>query len=271
MESLFAPGDWGLPNIVWMLIRILNIAFLIHALMRRDWLWAAFLAFGVFTGGGIFVTLFYAFTVFGPAMQGSGTRTRQAVRQTVKTTAEAVKTLDTRIQEAQQVLGRSDTLANRTQLANLYTRAKRLDDAQATLQPLLSGIYQDDPVVLLTSAELDLAQGHPAQAEAKLTQVELQTSASTKTRALTLLAAAQTQQGNATGAEATYQEAMQTATTEEPRVRYAEFLMDQGRTEDAQRVLERLLQVENEATPLYRRQEREWFELAGRLRRQLRR
>lgn len=271
MESLFAPGLWGLPNIVWLLVRVLNFIFMLHALMRRDWFWAAFLALGVFLGGGIFVTLFYGFSVFFPSMRGSGTRTRRAVQHTVQTGVEAVKPLETKIAEAQAALDRSDTLANRSSLAHLLTRAGRLDEAQATLHPLLTGIYRDDPVVLLTSAQLDLAQGQPAVAESKLSQVELQTSAATRTQALTLLAEAQAQQGNVEGAEARYQEAMHAATTEEPRARYAEFLLKQGRTEQAQEVLSRLLQIENEATPLYRRQEREWFELAAKLRRQLRR
>lgn len=271
MESLFAPGPWGLPNIIWAIARVASVVFLVHAVMRRDWLWAVFLGLGAALGGGLITALFYGFTIFAPSMQGSGTRTRRAVKQTVQSGVEAVKPLDTKIAEAQQALSRSDTLANRSSLAHLLTRAGRLDEAQSTLQPLLTGIYRDDPVVLLTSAALDLAQGQPALAEQKLGQVELQTSAATRTQALTLLAEAQAQQGNLSGAEARYQEAMHAATTEEPRARYAEFLLKQGRTEQAQEVLNRLLQIENEATPLYRRQEREWFELAGRLRRQLRR
>ncbi|WP_261663752.1 tetratricopeptide repeat protein [Deinococcus sp. Marseille-Q6407] len=265
-------GAFGLPSFLWNIVLFLNVICLVHALITRNWLWAAFLAFGVFVSqGGLFVTLFYLFTELLPALQGSGTRTRRAVRQTMQNGVEAVKPLETKITEAQQALTRSDTLAHRSQLAHLLTRAGRLDEAQATLQPLLDGLYRDDPVVLLAAAQLDLAQGQPAQAEQKLTQVELQTSAATRTQALTLLAEAQTQQGNVSGAEASYQEAMQAATTEEPRARYAEFLLQQGRPEEAQAVVDRLLQIENEATPLYRRQEREWFELAGRLRRQLRR
>lgn len=270
MDYLLAPGGWGLPNFVWLLIRAASFIFLIHALTRRDWFWAAFLALGLFLSGGLITTLFYAFTVFFPSMQGSGTRTRRAVKETVQSGVEAVKSVETKIAEAEAALQWSDTLANRTALAHLLTRAKRLDEAQATLQPLLNGIYRDDPVVLLTSAGLDLAQGQPAAAEQKLTAVELQTSAATKTQTLTLLAEAQMQQGNVMGAEQSYREAMHTATTEEPRARYAEFLLGQGRAAEAEEVLNRLLQTENEATPLYRKQEREWFELAGRLRRQMR-
>lgn len=270
MEFLLAPSFLGLPAIVWLLLKAFNILFLVHALLRQDWLWAAFLALGVVFNGGSLTTLFYAFIVFIPSVQGSSTRARRAVKETVQTGVEAVKPLDTKIAEAEAALQRSDTLAHRTALAELLTRAKRLDEAQATLQPLLVGIYRDDPTVLLTSAGLDLAQNQPAEAERKLGAVELRTSAATRTQTLTLLADAQARQGNVTGAEQRYQEAMQAATTEEPRARYAQFLLEQGRITEAETMLNRLLQIENDATPLYRKQEREWFELAGRLRRQMR-
>lgn len=269
-SSLFGSLGLGLPALALWLFRLFNFIFLIHAISRRDWLWAVFLGLGFFLGGGLFTTIFYGFLVFLPSVQGGGARARRAVTGAVQSGVEAVKPLNTKITEAQQALERSDTLSHRTELAHLLTRARRLDEAQATLQPLLTGIYCDDPGVLLTSARLDLAQGQPDKAARKLSRVELQTSAATRVQTLTLLAEAQAAQGDLSAAEASYQQAIQGATTEEPRTRYAEFLLQSGRREEAQGVLDRLLQIENEATPLYRRQEREWFELAGRLRRQLR-
>ena len=181
---------------------------------------------------------------------------------------EALKPLDVRIREAGERLSESDTLANRAGLAALLARAGRRDEAQATLDPLLSGIYADDPVVLLTSAELDLARGNPAGAETRLNAVDLKTSAATRTRALTLLAQAQEAQDKP-GADATYRDALTAATTEEPRARYAAYLVKQGRAAEARGVLDAIAKTESRATDLYRRQEREWFDLASGLRREL--
>lgn len=256
-----------LHNYGWLLglFSILNIVCLVHAVVTRQGaLWIVFLALNLFLGGFI-ATLFYTFMVLVPSLQGS----RRAATQAVQRGVEAIKPLDVRVREAQQALAESDTLDRRAELANLQARAGRPEEAQATLAPLLSGIYADDPVVLLSAAQLDLAQGNPAGAEARLSRVDLRTSAATRTRTLTLLALAQEQQGEPQ-ADATYREASVGATTEEPRARHAAYLLRQGRPEEAQAVLDALAKTERQASPLYRKQEREWFALAAELRRQLR-
>ena len=252
-----------------LLVRGLTILCFIHALVtRQDLYWLFILGLAVFFGG-IFSTvgaLIYAFTVLFPSLRGSGRVAGRAIGRGV----EAIKPLETRIREAQERLADSDTLAHRTDLAALQARAGRQGEAQATLQPLLSGIYADDPVVLLTSAELELSGGNAAGAEAHLSRVDLRTSAATRTRTLTLLAQAQEAQGKTGEADATYREAMTAATTEEPRARYAAFLLKQGRREEAAGLLEALEKTERRATGLYRKQEREWFQMAAGLRRELR-
>jgi len=252
-----------------LLVRGLTILCFVHALVtRQDLYWLLILGLAVFFGG-IFSTvgaLIYAFTVFFPSLRGGGRVASRAIGRGV----EAIKPLETRIREAGERLADSDTLTHRADLAALQARAGRPGEAQATLQPLLNGIYADDPVVLLTSAELELARGNPAGAEAHLSQVDLRTSAATRTRTLTLLAQAQEAQGKLVEADATYREAMTAATTEEPRARYAAFLLKGGRREEAAGLLDALEKTERRATGLYRKQEREWFQMAAGLRRELR-
>ncbi|WP_135227793.1 hypothetical protein [Deinococcus fonticola] len=251
---------------LFQVMRVVVIASFIHALVTKQELyWLFMLGFAVFFGG-IISTIFalvYAFTVFLPWLRGRGRVAGQAARRGV----EALKPLDTRIREAQALLDESDTLQRRADLAALQARAGRAAEAQQTLQPLLSGIYRDDPVVLLTSAELDLARGQAAEAAEKLNRVDLKTSAATRTRALTLLAQALDEQGQ--DASGTFEQAMLGATTEEPRARYAAYLIRQGRTEEARTLLDALEKTARQASPLYRRQEREWFDLALNLRKNL--
>ena len=251
---------------LFQVMRVVVVASFIHALVtKQDLYWLFMLGFAVFFGG-IISTIFalvYAFTVFVPWLRGRGRVAGQAAKRGV----EALKPLDTRIREAQGVLAESDTLQNRADLAALQARAGRPDEAQSTLQPLLSGIYRDDPVVLLTSAELDLSRGQAAEAESKLNRVDLKTSAATRTRALTLLAQALETQGKDAGE--TYQQAMLGATTEEPRARYAAYLIKQGRPDEARTLLDAMEKTARQASGLYRRQEREWFDLALNLRKDL--
>lgn len=107
-------------------------------------------------------------------------------------------------------------------------------------------------MVLLTSAGLELGRGNAAGAEAYLRQVDLRTSAAARTRALTLIAQAQEIQGKTAGADASYRAAM-AATTEEPRARYAAFLLHQGKREEAAGQLEAPENAERRATGLYRK------------------
>lgn len=255
--------------LIFSVIRGLAVVGLVHAIMTRQPIfWMFLLAFGALFGSlfGLIGSVLYTFLVFLPWLRGRGRVAGQAVARGV----EAIKPLDTRIREAQARVAESDTLAHRAELAALQARAGRPDEAQATLAPLLEGIYADDPVVLLTSAELELARRNPAAAEALLERVDLRTSAATRTRTLTLLAQAQEAQGKMGDADASYHEAMTAATTEEPRARYAAFLLEQGRRNEAAALLDAMEKTERRATPLYKRQEREWFQMAAGLRRDLR-
>ncbi len=264
---------WGMDSLnallpyLFSLMRVLAMACFVHALVtRQDLYWTVMLGLGALFGSffGLVAVLIYAFQVFFPWLRGRGRVAGQAVSRGV----EAIKPLDTRIREAQAQLQESDTLQHRTTLADLQARAGRLDEAQATLHPLLAGIYRDDPLVLLTSGQLDLARQQPAEAEAKFRQVDLKTSAATRTRTLTLLAHAQSEQNNPE-ADATYREAMLGATTEEPRARYAAYLLAQGCPEEARTILDAMQKAEQKASGLYRKQEREWFVMAAGLRKEL--
>lgn len=242
----------------------LAILFVIHAIItRQDLYWIIMLGISAFFGGflsPIFVAI-YAYMAFLPWLRNRSQQAGQAVQRTYET----MRPLDIQISEAQELLADSDTLEHRTKLAALQARAKELDDAQATLAPLLKGIYADDPLVLLTSAEIDFANLAYAEAERKLSQPDLQSSAATKTRALTLLARVQ-EAADSPQTDQTYQQALHGANTEEPRVRYVSYLQDQGRFTEAAEILATINKTEQKASHLYRKQEREWFQMAQELR-----
>ncbi|WP_293913337.1 hypothetical protein [Deinococcus sp.] len=239
----------------------LQVIFLIHVVVtRRNFYWIFILLIGSYLA-----VLAYLFIEVLPNLRGNARR----VGANLQPALENLRPLETRIRDARERIEESDTLSNRTDLAALLARAGREAEAQDALQPLLSGIYADDPLVLLTSAELALARRDPASAAALLGRVDLKTSASIRTRTLTLLAGAQAEQTQVGEADATYQAALMGATSEEPRVRYAQFLMAQNRPDEARAQLGTLARTEKRAGGLYRSQEREWFQLAGKLRREL--
>jgi hypothetical protein len=66
-----------------------------------------------------------------------------------------------------------------------------------------------------------------------------------------------------------YRDAMQGATSEEPRAKYAQYLLNTGRADEARELLAQMDKTYRRANNLYRSQEREWFRLADQLRQSL--
>lgn len=240
------------------ILGVLQIAFIVHVVVtRRQWFWIFVLLFLP----GLGVVLYLFIEVLPGMRRGRGINLQPAL--------EAIKSPETRIRERREALAETDTLANRVSLAQALRQAGRLDEAEATLEPLRVGIYNDDPALLTELADLAMRRGDPARARELLGGIDLKRSAAVRTRTLTLLAEAAEALNEPQVAEGRYREAMTGATTEEPRAKFAHFLYKQGRQDEAKAVLADLERTWKRGTNLYRRQEREWFAHAQELRKQL--
>lgn len=247
------------------LMPILNISLLVHAVVTRQRLvWIIFLGAGVFLGWAL-TPLFYVIFVILPSINIHNVRSsKQKTQQFIQNNLETIKPLDVRIQEAEEAVQQSDTLEHRVKWVNLLSQSQRIPEAKEALAPLLTGIYAQDALVLLCSAELDMAQGTPAEAENSLQEIDLATHMNMRGRVLTLKALAQAAQ-NKEEADQTFQEAIQHARGEETKLRYATYLFDQGREDAARTQVEQLITAEQQSSPFYVQQEREWFEKAREL------
>lgn len=240
------------------IVGLLQLACIIHAItQRREFFWIWIILF--LPGLGAAIYLF---------MEVLPTWRRR--RLDLGPVRERLQGEEGRIRSRAERLAETDTFQNREALAAELTRAGRLTEAEATLQPLLSGIYREDPMLLTTLGELKLRQGQLEAARAYLERVNAMRSQTLGTRVKLLLAEVYTGQGDAVAAERAYQDAMRGAITEEPRVKYAAFLIAQRRPDEARPLLAQLEKYRRSGTALYRRQEQEWFRMADDLRRGLR-
>lgn len=233
----------------------LQIACIIHAALRRNFYWIFILLFLSYLG-----VILYFFIEVLPGLRRP--------RVDLDPLREAFRSDSSRLNAARERLAESDTLTNRVALAALLRRAGDLEGAQAVLEPAAQGLYSDDPLLLVELADLALAQGQPQRSLELLAGIDVRRSAAVRTHVLVLRAGAHAALGQPEEAEAAYREAMTGAITEEPRLKYARFLLEQGRREEALAQLDALRRTWQRASALYRRQERPWFDQAEALRRQ---
>jgi hypothetical protein len=240
------------------ILGLLQVGCIIHAItQRREFFWIWVILFLPGLGAAI-----YFFMEVLPTL-----RRRRFNLEPVR---ERLQNQDARIRTRSEQLAETDTFQNREALAAELTRAGRLTEAEATLQPLLTGIYREDPVLMTTLAELKYRQGQFGEAHVYLEKVDAMKSQTLNARVKLLLAEVLMQLGDPAAAERAYQDAMRGAITEEPRVKYAAFLIAQGRQDEAEPLLAQLEKFRKNGTAMYRRQEQEWFRLADQLRRSMR-
>lgn len=238
-------------------VGLLQLGCIVHAVtQRREFFWIWVILFVPGLGAAI-----YVFMEVLPTLRR---------RLNLGPVRERLQNQEARIRSKSEQLAETDTFQNREALAAELTRAGRLTEAEATLRPLLTGIYREDPVLLTTLGELKSRQGHYEEARTYLERVDAMRSQTLHARVKLLLAEVYTHLGDMVAAEQAYQDAMRGAITEEPRVKYAAFLIAQGRQAEAEPLLAQLEKFRQRGTAMYRRQEQEWFRMADQLRKGVR-
>lgn len=243
-----------------LIIGALQILFIVHALLNRKPIFWVFVIFFIPVLG---VALYFFMEVL-PGLR------RPRVRLNLEPALEGLRSSESRVQARREQLAELDTLQNRVALAAELSRAGRLEEAEAVLAPARTGIYADDPGLLYQLADLAFRQGKYPEARDLLERIEAMRSQALQARARTLLARTYEALSEPERAERLYTEATRSATGEEPRARYAEFLLTRGRREEAAVLLAQIEKTYRRANGLYRSQEREWFRLAEQLRQRAR-
>ena len=173
-----------------------------------------------------------------------------------------------RILSRERALEEMDTLDNRMNLAREYKNAGRLEDAKKLLESV-SNIHQTDPYVRYELADLYFRENDLTTTRDILTGVLESCPEELRYRAKLLQARTLEGLGELEPAERYYREATMYFTGEEARARLAQFLIAQNRKDEAKKSLEDILRNYKRSASVYQRQQREWFDLAGKLLKEL--
>jgi hypothetical protein len=159
----------------------------------------------------------------------------------------------------------TDTIANRSALAEECLALGKFDEALRHYQHILSLPLGDDAVYALGKARAQFGLGHPQEAVATLDDLRARWPDYQSAEGHLLYARALEAEGNVSKALEEYRTLAPAYPGAEASVRYAQLLKAQGETAEAQRVVRELLERARIAPGHYRRAQREWLNAANRL------
>ena len=225
-----------------------QLFFAVHAVRQGKAWWILILIF--FPGLGVLAYLFAEYLPSG----GFRTAGRRIARRL--NPAAEVKRLEDEV-------ALSNTVNNRLELADAYLAAGRGEDAVALLRTCRQGIHEDDPRVLGALARACHATGHLDEAREAMDRLKAQ--GTMLTAAVQLLDARIAEDsGDIDGALRVYGPLARGAAGEEARCRYALLLQRLGRDAEAHVVFDEMVRHARASSSHYRREEKEWLDVARR-------
>jgi hypothetical protein len=162
-------------------------------------------------------------------------------------------------------LEESSTVRNRLALADELHDAGRFDDECDVLADGLRGAFKDDATLLMRLAQAHLEADRAARAEEIVSKTVPERSADSQQQFALLKARIQARTGRGAEAERTFEEMGAKRKSEAPRYYYAEYLLRQGRRDEAIAILRDILLQYRRGTVVWRFQERKWYYAAKKL------
>jgi hypothetical protein len=153
------------------------------------------------------------------------------------------------------------------QYAEELLRHGRHDEAIALYREVLTGLYEHDANLMLGLAQAQFAKGDAPGARQTLDELIRHNPDFKSPHGHLLYARALETEGNVAKALEEYRVVAHTFPGAEAAVRYAQLLISQGRDDEAQKVLQELLDEARIGPAHYRRAQKEWLDAAAKLRR----
>jgi len=158
----------------------------------------------------------------------------------------------------------ADTVDNRRHVAEEYLHLGQFDDALKMYRSTLTGIYSDDPALLMGAARAADGADRPAEVLELLDHLRATNPTFQSAEAHLLYAKALEASGREDEAVTEYAALVTYAPGEEARCRYALLLQRQGSDIAARALFGEILARSNRANSRYRAAEKEWIDIAKR-------
>lgn len=239
---------YGLPGLVHLGI---TVFFAVHAVRSGRPYWIFILFFFPFLGA-----LVYLFAEYLPEVRRG--RGMQVVTRTV---ARAINP-GAEVRRLEDELRLTDTHDRRVELGRAYREAGRMEDAVRMLEGSLVGMYADEPRALWELTRACYAAGRLEDARSALERLRSARALSGDQQLLS--ARIYEDAGDVPAALREYEAAAAQAAGEEARCRYALLLKRAGRADEAQRLFERIVLHARVSPAYFRKNEKEWIEIARR-------
>ena len=231
---------WGSAIVIFQIICI------VHAIRTRNTGWIWILLFFPFIGCIVYLAT---------EVRGVGRGGRKLAGQLVDVVQPSRKLDALRAQ-----LEHAPTVENRLALAEECVRHKQYDEALKLYDT--TGVHKDDPEVLKKRASVQFEMGKPADAKATLEHL-FELNRRERTVAMRLLFARIVEtEGDTEATLAAYEAATPGALGDEVRCRYAGALEAAGRRDEALAIYTRIVKESSHADSRYRRDNREWIQIA---------
>ncbi len=234
---------------------VIVVVLIVHIIKTgRNWLWIWVLV--LLPGAGIIA---YVVVELLPALFRS-----QGARRTARGMKKALDPgADLRRYENEARI--SGNVASRQRYADELVRHGRHDEAIATYHQTLTGLYAQDPNLMLGLAKAQFGKGDGSAARATLDELIRLNPDFRSPEGHLLYARALETEGNVTKALEEYKVLAPSYPGAEASVRYAQLLKAQGKGPEAASVARELLEQARIAPAHYRRAQRMWLESAQRL------
>lgn len=241
-----------LPGIgLWLLLSIACCVHVVRTNQPMYWLWI--ILFFPWLGA-----IIYGVAIVLPAVFGGPTARKmgQAARETLDPTRE--------YREAKAACDLTPTVHNRMRLAKAAAAMGRHDEAEQLYREAAQGIHAEDPVLILGRAQALVELGRYAEGLDLLHKLDPSNERIRTPAAVLAIARAQEGLGQISEADAAYEQAAERMPGLEAVGRRAAFLARQGRTAEAREMLADMDRRIAGASPVFRREGRQWRELAAR-------
>jgi len=236
------------------LILLWQITCCMHAVKTgRDkyWLWL------IIIGSGL-GCLIYTIMEMGPDLL----RSRQAA--TAHEKAISIIDPDRRLRMLMDNLDTAETAENKHAVAEEYLRRNEPRKALPLLESAATGLYKDDPMILMTLAQAQFACGQFRPATETLDEIKARNPQFESADGHLLYARSLEEQGRGDEARGEYAAVVNYFPGAEARVRYALFLQKQGEAEQARRIFQEVVRSFEKAGKVFIRDQREWYDAAKR-------
>jgi len=215
------------------------------------WLWIIIIA--PFIG-----SLIYTIVEMGPELL----RSRQAA--TAHEKAISIIDPDRRLRLLMDNLDTAESAQNKHAVAEEYLRRNEPRKALPLLESAATGLYKDDPMILMTLAQAQFGCGMFRQATDTLDEIKTKNPQFESADGHLLYARGLEAQQRNDEARGEYAAVINYFPGAEARVRYALFLQKQGEAEQARRIFQDVVRSFEKAGKVFIRDQREWYDIAKR-------